>query len=392
MPSTNHPLPLVVAGIPAKNLSLLHRVRFPVGDPTALLETSAGDGRVRRTFLVRDIELERARRDARVDEAFSPGEFEPEGGLSGDRETATAQAFAELLRRRGIAAVRGDRTLPLVFADHLRRAGIAVEYDPAAGVSERRSKDEQEIAALREAQRATEVAMELACRTVARAEASSDGSLRHEGSPLSSERLRTLIDATLLELGFENPTSIVAGGIHGGDCHDHGHGQLRTSEPVIIDIFPRSKSSLYNGDCTRTVVHGEVPETIARMHAAVVDAKRAATAATRAGVTGESVHRATLGEIHRHGFDSGAMPSAEDPRSEAWIGMVHGTGHGIGLEVHEPPLLDFKGPTLVVGDALTIEPGLYGRHVGGVRVEDLVIVTDTGCENLNTLPEGLDWR
>jgi Xaa-Pro aminopeptidase len=383
-------LPIVFAGIPAKNLALYHRVRFAVGDPAALLEMPGTPPR--RTFLVRDIELERARRDARADEAFCPRDFEPEGGLSGDRETATAQAFAEMLRRRGIAAVRGDRTLPLVFAEHLRQAGIAIEYDPAAGVAERRRKDEAEIEALRDAQRATERAMERACRTVARASAASDGTLRHEGEPLTSEGLRQIIDLTLLELGFDSPTSIVAGGVQGGDCHDHGHGPLRTSEPVIVDIFPRSKSSLYNGDCTRTVVHGEVPETIARMHAAVIDAKRAGIAATRAGATGEDVHRATLAEIHRHGFESGAMPSAEDPRSPEWIGMVHGTGHGIGLEVHEPPLLDFKGPELVAGDALTIEPGLYGRGVGGVRVEDLVIVTERGCENLNTLPEGLDWR
>jgi Xaa-Pro aminopeptidase len=356
-------LPIVFAGIPARNLALYHRVRFAVGDPAALLEMPGTPPR--RTFLVRDIELERARRDARADEAFCPRDFEPEGGLSGDRETATAQAFAEMLRRRGIAAVRGDRTLPLVFAEHLRQAGIAIEYDPAAGVAERRRKDEAEIEALRDAQRATERAMERACRTVARASAASDGTLRHEGEPLTSEGLRQIIDLTLLELGFDNPTSIVAGG---------------------------AKSSLYNGDCTRTVVHGEVPETIARMHAAVIDAKRAGIAATRAGATGEDVHRATLAEIHRHGFESGAMPSAEDPRSPEWIGMVHGTGHGIGLEVHEPPLLDFKGPELVAGDALTIEPGLYGRGVGGVRVEDLVIVTERGCENLNTLPEGLDWR
>ena len=384
-------LPLVVAGIPTKNLTLYHRIRFAVGDPAAILEQPEGS-KTRRTLLVRDIELDRARRDARADEAFCPRDFEPQGGLSGDRETATAQALAEMLRRRGITAVRGDRTLPLVFSEHLRRAGIALEYDAGAGVSERRSKDEEEIAALRAAQQATERAMERACRIVARASAASDGSLRHEGEPLSSERLRQIIDLTLLELGFDNPTSIVAGGVQGGDCHDHGHGPLRTGEPVIVDIFPRSKSSFYNGDCTRTVVHGEVPETIARLHAAVVDAKRAAMAATRAGATGEDVHRATLGEIHRHGFESGTMPPADDPRSAAWIGMVHGTGHGIGLEVHEPPLLDFKGPELVVGDALTIEPGLYGRHVGGVRVEDLVIVTETGCVNLNSLPEGLDWR
>ena len=125
------------------------------------------------------------------------------------------------------------------------------------------------------------------------------------------------------------------------------------------------------------------------MHATVVEAKRAATAAVRTGATGEDVHRATLGVIHAHGFASG-MPPADAP--DSWCGMTHGTGHGIGLDVHEPPLLDFKGPALVTGDALTIEPGLYGKAHGGIRVEDMVIVQLEGARNLNSLHEGLDWR
>jgi len=385
--------PLVVAGVPARNLALHHRIRFPVGDPAALVEWSASADRPpKRVLIVRDIELERARRDARADHCHAPAEFAPEGGLSGDRETATAQALAECLRRHGVDRVRGDRTLSLIYADHLRRAGIAVEYDAAAGVAERRSKDAAEIDALRQAQRITEEVVEIACRTIARADAGGDGVLSVDGTPLTSERVRTMIDLALLERGFEASPSIVAGGPVGADCHERGHGPLRTSQPVIVDVFPRSSESLYHGDCTRVVVHGEVPDLVARMHAAIVDAKRAGIAACRPGATGEEVHRATLAEIHRHGFASGPMPAPDDPDGSSWIGMVHGTGHGLGLDVHEPPLLDFKGPPLVVGDALTVEPGLYGREVGGLRIEDLVVVTNEGCENLNRLPEGLDWR
>jgi len=385
--------PRVIAGVPAKNLPLHHRIRFPVGDPAALIEWPEADGaRPRRLLIVRDIELERARREARADAFHAPAEFAPPGGLSGDRETATAEALAECLRREGVAAVRGDRTLPLVFVENLRRAGISVDYDGLAGVAERRAKDAAEIAALRRAQRATEEVVELACRTIARADAGSDGVLVVDDAPLTSERVRTMIDLALLERGFDASPSIVAGGPVGADCHDRGHGPLRTSEPVIVDVFPRSKESLYHGDCTRVVVHGEVPDLVARMHAAIVDAKRAGIAACRPGATGEDVHRATLAEIHRHGFAAGAMPAAGEPEAEGWIGMVHGTGHGLGLDVHEPPLLDFKGPELVVGDALTVEPGLYGRAVGGLRIEDLVVVIESGCDNLNTLSEQLDWR
>jgi Xaa-Pro aminopeptidase len=161
---------------------------------------------------------------------------------------------------------------------------------------------------------------------------------------------------------------------------------LRTGEPVIVDIFPRNRKTLYNGDMTRTVVHGAVPPLVASMHAAVVAAKRAATAAVRPGATGDGVHLATLGSLRSAGFEPG-QPAL--PRVPV---ISHGTGHGIGLEVHEPPLLAPKGPELVVGDVLTIEPGLYALEVGGIRVEDMVAVTKDGCENFNSLQEGLDWR
>lgn len=378
-----------MAGIPSTNKALYHAVRFSVGDPAAVVDFERPGGKYHRVFIVRDIEAARARKHARADAVAVPSDFTPAGGLSGDRETATAQSVAECVRVQGVKRVVADRTLPLVFADHLRAAGVAVEYDAQMGVLSRRSKDAEEVKCLRHAQGVTEGAMRMACETVARATADRTGVLQHDGAPLTSDRLRFMIDVHLLREAFANPPSIVACGKQGADCHDHGHGELRTGEPVIIDIYPRDQRTHYNGDCTRTVVHGAVPPEFARMHATVVAAKAAAIAATRTGVTGEDVHRATLQVIHAAGYASG-MPPADAP--ETWCGMTHGTGHGIGLDVHEPPLLDMKGPALVRGDALTIEPGLYGRTYGGVRVEDMVIVTDTGCDNLNTLPEGLDWK
>lgn len=376
----------VMAGIPATNLSLYRAMRFKVGDPAALLVLPKPDGSRERVLIIRDIEMDRARRHARADRVHCPADFEPASGLSGDRETATAQSVAECLRRAGVREVRADRTLPLIYAHFIGAAGIALVCDTELGVLERRSKDAEELAWLREAQRATEGAMRLACETVARAQAAADGSLMHDGRPLTSEVLRAIIDIHLLSAGYENPESIVACGAQGADCHDHGHGPLRTGEPVIVDIFPRNRKTLYNGDMTRTVVNGAVPPEVARMHAAVVDAKRAAIAAVRPGATGQSVHEATLAGLSRHGFAAG-QPA--EPRVAV---ISHGTGHGIGLDVHEPPLLAMKGPALVVGDVVTVEPGLYAIGIGGVRIEDMVAVTESGSENFNSLHEGLDWR
>jgi Xaa-Pro aminopeptidase len=380
---------VVFGGIPALNGALYHRVRFLVGDPTALIELVDGAGEQHSIFILRDIELERARQHARVDEVACPADYSPESGLSGDRETATAQAAAECLRRHGVRSVIADRSLPLIYADVIRRQGIDVECDWELGVVDRRSKDEQEIDWLREAQAATEQAMQMACQLVARAKADRDGVLRTDGATLTAERVRAAIDHFLLDRGYTNPPSIVAAGVLGADCHDLGSGPIRTGEPVIIDIFPRNQRTRYNGDCTRTVVHGDPLPELQKMHAAVLEAKLAAERATRAGVTGEQVHTATCAVLEQHGYRIG-LPTAEDP--DTYCAMTHGTGHGIGLDVHEPPLLDKQGPALVVGDALTIEPGLYCRAIGGVRVEDMVIVAASGCENLNQLPTGLDWR
>ncbi|MEM9348338.1 MAG: Xaa-Pro peptidase family protein [Planctomycetota bacterium] len=375
---------VVMAGIPSTNRSLYHAIRFNVADPAALIVTQQGDTS-QRLLILRDIEMDRARRHANATRVACPADFAPDSGLSGDRETATAQATAQAVVRANCNRVIADRTLPLSFADELLRQNIIIEYDPDLGVTDRRAKSEEEIAYLRQAQHATERAIEMACTMVAKADADKDGKLYIQGDELTAESIRLAIDVFLLTHGYTNPRSIVAPGSQGSDCHALGTGPIKTGQPVIIDIFPQNRQTKYNGDCTRTVVHGDIPDGAANMHKAVLEAKAAAQAATKPGATGEDVHLATTAVMQSHGYAMG-FPTDEQPTT-----MPHGTGHGIGLDVHEPPLLDLKGPELIVGDALTIEPGLYNQPIGGVRVEDMVIVTEDGCENLNLLQQGLDW-
>jgi len=386
--ASKSPPAIVMAGIPAINNSFYRRLRFRVGDPAALVELPDEAGKREAVLILRDIEMGRARQHARADRVACPADFTPEGGLSGDRETATAQAVAECLRRSGVKRVVADRSLPLIFAHEINRAGIAVECDLEMGVRQRRSKDAEEIAHLRKAQQITEKAMQMACEMVARATARSDGVLLDDGRPLTSERVRAAVDVWLLKQGFSNPECIVAGGPQGADCHNVGSGELRTEQPVIIDIFPRDRETLYNGDCTRTVVHGQVRDELLKMREVVARTKAAAIAAVRAGVTGEAVHEVTIKTILEGGYEMG-LPDDDAP--DTYCAMTHGTGHGIGLDVHEPPLLDKGGPELVVGDAVTVEPGLYTKALGGVRLEDVVVVTEDGCENLGCLPEHLTW-
>ena len=373
------------AGAPLHNPWLFHRAPVFTGDPAVFIENADGST----TMILRDIEIPRARQANAAQEICKYEEFAPDGGLSADRETGAGQSAAEYLVRRGVGSVVVDRSFPELYAHCIRERGIEVACDPELGVVERRMKNDREVEALRVAQKKTEQAVEFACRMIARAEVSRDGVLMHDGEPLTSERVQAEINVFLLKNGMGTSTSIAAGGDDAADCHHRGSGPLRTGQTVIVDVFPMDPASRYYGDCTRTVVHGDIPDDVAKAHAAVVAAKDAAIGVTRAGVTGADIHRATVETLEKHGYS--ATPPSDGSLATVPT-MMHGTGHGVGLDVHEPPLLVAGGPEIVVGDCLTIEPGLYAMGFGGIRVEDMVIARDGGSENLNSIPCGLDWR
>ena len=383
MPIPAHAATLI-AGVPSINKSVFHRVRFAPHDPVAWI--ALPDGKT--VMIVRDVELPRARASARADAVYAYEDFAVAGGLSGDRGVRAAQATAECLVRSGVKQVVADRSLTLLFVDELARRGIQVTCDRDWGVAKRRRKDAEEVAALRTVQAITEDAIRDACEFIAGADTADEGKLvdRDTGDAITSEGVKTRLDLFLIRNGCVSDGHIVAGGPQGADCHFAGTGPLRSGEPVVVDVFPRDLRSGYHGDCTRTVVHGEPPEKLVNMHAAVAAAKAAAIAAIRAGVTGESVHLAATKVLQERGYAVG-FGSTGLPQGF----MPHGTGHGIGLDLKEPPLLDLGGPPLLIGDAVTVEPALYADDTGGVRLEDMVIVTADGCENLNRLPEGLAW-
>jgi Xaa-Pro aminopeptidase len=300
-----------------------------------------------------------------------------------------AQATAECLRRAGESSIQVDRTLPYLYAHFILAAGIEIEYSETLGVDERRIKTPEEIECLRHAQKITGEAVTFACRTIANAKPDGEGILYHDGDVLSSERVRAMITAFLIERNFSNAhDSIVATLPQIAQCHHHGAGPLKVNLPVIVDVFPMDNATRYNGDMTRTVVCGKPSDELVRMHATVCEAKAAGCAALLAGATGEAVHLATAAVIEGSGF---AMSSGETPGGLAPPAMRHGTGHGIGLDVHEPIMLGHGGGEILEGEVFTVEPGLYSAVLGGVRVEDMVVVTASGHELLSPVAKGLDW-
>ncbi|MFW5652498.1 MAG: M24 family metallopeptidase [Planctomycetota bacterium] len=400
-PVAPHGVVKLVAGYPDRYPNVLHRIRLLLGDMAAFIDaTGVGKGTA---MIVRNIELPRARKSGQADKVFSPEDLIPpdSGNLSGDRNTAVAQAVAEWCRQQQIRQVSGDTMLPLLFTDVLTRAGVEVVCDRELGGADRRAKDDWEVEQLQVAQAATENSIRHAFEILAKSTLGGDDgvTLQYEGATLTSDRLRGEILSHLLRAGYTHPSApIVACGPQGSDCHHRGEGDLRAGEPIILDVFPRSIDSQYNGDCTRTLVrplpgNEGIPKTIVEMHEAVVAAKRAAFDATRTGALASDLHAAATRVLSSRGYRIGNPDETELTANPDLIFMPHGTGHGIGLETHEPPLLDALNPIpLVNGDALTIEPGLYCPRIGGLRIEDLVIVRDGGLDNLNTmLSEDLWW-
>lgn len=373
---------IAFAGIADKNPSLYRRLRVALGDPAAWFQI--GDVRI---ALVRDIERERVIKSALADKVVSPPDFAPAGGFDPDRETATAQALAIALKQHGVQHVCVDRTFPMIYAHHLVDAGLQLRYDASLGVLDRRVKSEEEIEMLAKAQSVTESVMEEICGMIARSRPDADGVLRDNDTPLTSERVRVIAAETFMRRGFSMAHgAIVATTPHVADCHHAGEGPLVTGQPVIVDLFPRDESTRYWGDCTRTVVNGRPSDEVMAMHAAVCEAKKAAIDKLIAGQTAASVHQAAIDALTSNGYSLSRGKTSDEPT------IQHGTGHGIGLEVHEPILLDDGGGELLEGEVFTVEPGLYGRRVGGVRVEDMLVVGTGPARNLNRLHEGLDWR
>ena len=371
----------LLAGIPVDHGSLFLKVGIAVGDPAAWL--SIGDQTI---VIVRDIEKDRASSVGTADRYACPADFAPAEGLDADRVIATAQAVAECFGREGVTRVRTDRWLPFVFAWHLMQAGMELELDAELGVLDRRVKDEAQLQALARAQQVTQRSVEFACQLIARSAANGEGILQHQRSDLTSERVQAAIAHFLLDEGFTlGHGAIVATTPDSADCHHAGAGPLRTGQPVIVDIFPRDESTRFWGDCTRTVVHGTPSDTVIKMHQAVLEAKAAGCMQLRAGNTAQSVHKCATDVLEAHGFRQSRGEVSDDPT------VQHGTGHGIGLDIHEPILLDEGGGEMLAGEVFTVEPGLYGRRDGGVRIEDMLVVTNGEPRNLNHLHEGLDW-
>jgi Xaa-Pro aminopeptidase len=373
---------VLIHGDTVRSPELRHEV--PVLIPDAFLYAEK-DGR--RTVVLHSLEVPRVREEAPElqivpleqlgsDELYSQGkqgwEIELELALRACRELGVTQATV-------------PASFPVGHADHLRANGVDIAVDRDFFNDRRRSKNETEVRGIRNAQRACEAALDVSRELLRRAQANGGG-LEVDGEPFTSERLKRVIEEVFADHGVEGSDMIVAHGPQSAVGHNMGSGQIAPNEPIVFDLFPKDKATGCYADMTRTYVVGEPSEELRKWYDLVKQALEVSTAGVKPGVNGRSLYEQVCNIFQDAGYKTQLN---KEPGEVLEDGFFHGLGHGVGLEVHELPNMGRVGHDLVPGDVITIEPGLYRSGYGGLRLEDLVLVTKDGYEVITDYPYDL---
>jgi Xaa-Pro aminopeptidase len=356
---------------------LLYATGFVVPDPVVWFRKG------RKSYLVvNPLELGRARAQARVDfvvdQAAERRKLEKKTGST----AKPLDVVAAILRGKAIEAVRVPANFPVHTADVLRSKGFGIMVVEGQFFPERAVKQEHELVAIRLAQAATERAVASAIEVLKESKPRG-GHLIHKGERVTSESLKTVIDVALMREGCIAKHTIVASGDQCVDPHDVGSGPIRPNTSVIFDVFPRHAATGYFADMSRTVVRGKASRELKDLYALVESGQQYAFDRVREGVNGRDIHKGIQDLFESAGRRTG-------PVNGRMQGFFHGTGHSVGLDIHEPPGIGARDEILPAGAVVTVEPGLYYPGVGGVRLEDMVLVKKDGCVNLTHFPKVLE--
>ena len=355
---------------------MLYATRIFIGDPFIFLQQKG-----KRILVLSDLEIDRAKKNAKADEFVMFNQLEREVQGKAKKAPPYEKVLAHFLTKRGVKRALVPANFPLGFANEIKRNGIALETSNGLFWPAREKKTAEEIRLLERALRMTETGMKRGMEILKASKLGTGKKLKWSGKTLTSEILRAEIDSAILRAGGVPTNTIVAGGDQACDPHERGFGPLRADSLIIFDIFPRDGKTGYWGDMTRTVVRGRASEQQRKLWEAVKAGQTLALKRIKAGVDGMSIHQAITELFERRGFPT-------EVRNGRRVGFFHGTGHGLGLEIHEYPRL--QKVVLKAGQCLTVEPGLYYPGIGGARIEDVVIVEKTGCRILSRFPKQLE--
>jgi Xaa-Pro aminopeptidase len=356
--------------------NMLYATRMFVPDPFIWFET-----RGKSFAVMSDLEIDRARREADVDRVLSFSRYQKQLKRDGVKRPGFSDVLTRVLREFRVREVEVPMNFPIGLAKQLRGIRVVVKPDPF--FPEREIKTSAEISALQDAMRLAEEGMRAAVTVLRASRIGRDGFLCRLGRKLTSEQVQGVINATIAGLGGTAARTIVAGGNQGCDPHEIGHGPLRAHTTIILDIFPRDMRTGYWGDITRTVVRGRASDAVKKLYAVVGDAQKLAFQKLRDGANGQDVHAGIQELFVSKGYRTGVIRGRMQ-------GFFHGTGHGLGLEIHERPRVSTASEVLRAGQVITVEPGLYYTGVGGVRLEDAAVIQPNGARNLARFPKTLE--
>jgi Xaa-Pro aminopeptidase len=357
--------------------NLYYATRFIAPDPFIFLDV---DGK--RILVMSDLELDRARHQATVDLVLSYSELERRARAQGVAAPGTADVLHLALQEFGVKQLLVPGNFPFGHAVRLQALGYQLDTKKEPFYERRAIKTDEEIRCIADAQRATEAAVAAAHDALRQADIRGD-MLWLDGAPLTSERIKKLINVTLMERDCVAQHTIVAGGDQACDPHDEGSGPLPAHRSIIFDVFPRSAATRYFADMSRTVVRGAASPELKRLYQTVKDAQEEAISRVRPGADGTKIHQGICDRFDAAGYKTGLVNGRMQ-------GYFHGTGHGVGLDIHEHPRISRHGSILQEGEVVTVEPGLYYPGLGAVRIEDMVLVTRDGCRNLTNFPKTLE--
>ena len=370
----NPPLPKLIIASSDHDADMLYATGFFVPDPFLFLQQGE-----RTTIVLSDLEIDRGRKEARVDEIVAYSQISKR--LKNGKEASFIEHAVAFLQERKVRRAAVPGSFPLGLAHALEKAGIKLVPQPGLFWPEREHKTADELKLMRQATVITEAGMARGVEVLRAATIGPKKALRWSGQPLTSEILRAEIDSAILRAGGLPANTIVAGGDQACDPHERGHGPLRGNELIILDIFPRATRSGYFGDLTRTVVRGRASEAQRRLWETCLEGQKRALRAIKPGVAGKAVQDGV-----REFFAGQGYPTEQ--RDGRWTGFFHGLGHGLGLEIHEVPRV--AATTFQPGQVVTVEPGIYVPGLGGVRHEDVITITKTGNRLLSRFPKVLE--
>jgi Xaa-Pro aminopeptidase len=376
---------LLIYGDTERSAALRHEVPLAIGDPFLFVQPDDGAPLIVTNALERD-RLARLLPEAQLVLQNDLGFLELiRSGVP--RSDAELEVISRAVRQAGVDAALVPPELPVAVADRLRADGVELTVDAGTFARRRRTKTPAELAGIRRAQVAAEAGMSAAARVLRRAQGV-DGRLELHGAPLTAEHVRAAARDACAAAGAPAPPDIMVTSLLSGGGHDPGSGPLPADRPITIDLWPRDEETGCFADMTRTFVRGTVTPEVTTLHDVVREAIEAVRAAVRPGVTGRELYDLAADVIERAGHPT---QRTAEPGRTLTHGFYFGLGHGVGLEVHEAPGLGLSGSDpLVAGDVVAVEPGVEGLpDIGGVRLEDLLLVTDAGCRTLTDFPYGL---